>query len=580
VDIRGFGDTAVSNILVLVNDRRVNAIDLSGADLLQIPLEAVERIEVIRGAGSVLYGDNAVGGIVNIVTKKGKGKMSGKLGGSYGSYNAQSGHMELSGSLQPASGHEFSYYFYSQYNDDRGYRDHSDVLSKDFNSRIVYRLWDKLTVDYNVGVHDDTYDLPGGLDESEVQSLGRRGSANQNDVATTTDKYYDIRFDLTPWPEDVYYGHFIVDYNFRDRDVFDSFSGFNTDRNIVTQGITGKYIFDRSLLGRDVDFILGVDYYMHENNILGSGFNTDDLTISKDEFAGYLFLEAETLENLFLNAGTRYHRAKYTFNQRSGAVSFTNQDPSVSVNMVGLKYAYAKGSNLHFNVQQTFRFLATDEWYSTFSGLNTDLDQQTGIQYEMGIKHNFDNKIVVHVTPYWIDNKNEIFFDPTSGFFGSNSNYDKTRRIGVEVGGRGDVLRFFDWPVFDSLEYFVNYTFQNPEFVDGDFDGKNIPLVPRHQAQTGLIAKITRDFRVSLLGRYVGRRFIINDTTNVMPPAKPYYVLDAKFSYQLKRINLFLSVNNLTNEKYASYQIKKTSTTRDIYPQPERNFTFGFDLDF
>lgn len=51
-----------------------------------------------------------------------------------------------------------------------------------------------------------------------------------------------------------------------------------------------------------------------------------------------------------------------------------------------------------------------------FSGLNTNLEQQTGIQYEAGIKHNFDDVALVSVTPYWMVIDNEIFFDPTNGF--------------------------------------------------------------------------------------------------------------------------------------------------------------------
>lgn len=51
VDIRGFGDTASRNILVLINGRRINSIDIATPDLTQIPIEAVERIEIIRGAG-------------------------------------------------------------------------------------------------------------------------------------------------------------------------------------------------------------------------------------------------------------------------------------------------------------------------------------------------------------------------------------------------------------------------------------------------------------------------------------------------------------------------------------------------
>src|SRR3990172_6389395 len=67
VDIRGFGETGVLNTLVLIDGRRVNQVDLSGTDWTQIPLDRVKRIEVIRGGrGSVLYGDNAAGGVINI----------------------------------------------------------------------------------------------------------------------------------------------------------------------------------------------------------------------------------------------------------------------------------------------------------------------------------------------------------------------------------------------------------------------------------------------------------------------------------------------------------------------------------
>jgi outer membrane cobalamin receptor len=69
VDLRGFGESAPYNVLVLVDGRRVNEIDLSGVDWTQIPIENIERIEILRGTGSVLYGDNAVGGVINIITR-------------------------------------------------------------------------------------------------------------------------------------------------------------------------------------------------------------------------------------------------------------------------------------------------------------------------------------------------------------------------------------------------------------------------------------------------------------------------------------------------------------------------------
>ena len=72
VDIRGFGDTSDRNVLILLNGRKLNNVDNLAVDLSMIPLESIDRLEVIRGAGSVLYGDNAVGGVV-----KGTGKAVG-----------------------------------------------------------------------------------------------------------------------------------------------------------------------------------------------------------------------------------------------------------------------------------------------------------------------------------------------------------------------------------------------------------------------------------------------------------------------------------------------------------------------
>ena len=70
VDVRGFGAVGTQNTLLLLDGRRLNDIDLAAVDFTNIPLSSIKKIEIIRGnAGSVLYGDGAVGGVINIVTK-------------------------------------------------------------------------------------------------------------------------------------------------------------------------------------------------------------------------------------------------------------------------------------------------------------------------------------------------------------------------------------------------------------------------------------------------------------------------------------------------------------------------------
>jgi iron complex outermembrane receptor protein len=85
VDMRGFGVTAPSNVLVLVDGRRFNDSDLTGFDFSLIPRNSIDHIEITRGnSGAVLYGDGAVGGVINIVTKNGVGaKPNARIEGAF-----------------------------------------------------------------------------------------------------------------------------------------------------------------------------------------------------------------------------------------------------------------------------------------------------------------------------------------------------------------------------------------------------------------------------------------------------------------------------------------------------------------
>ena len=100
VDVAGFGEQSALNMLVLVDGRRINDVDLSGVDWSQVPLEHVERIEVMRGgSAAVLYGDNASSGVINIITKKGTGKPKINLQAEYGSYDMNKQKVSFSGDV-------------------------------------------------------------------------------------------------------------------------------------------------------------------------------------------------------------------------------------------------------------------------------------------------------------------------------------------------------------------------------------------------------------------------------------------------------------------------------------------------
>ncbi len=578
IDIRGFGDTASRNVLVLVNDRKVNPVDISGPDLLQIPLDTVERIEIIRGTATVLYGDNAVGGVVNIITKEGKGKLSGKISGTYGSFDARGTSAQISGSTK-----HIAYYLYSNYDDNHGYRQNSDVLNKNFQTQLSSKLADWLKVGVNATWHQDEYGLPAGLSGAQIEQLGRRGTRAPSDKAFTKDRAIQSTFDVSPLNEDL--GHLVMDLSYRDRDTYADFvsQGIATKRNSNTLGWTSKYLFDKTILDHEVNLVTGFDYYNADQNIFGSGFSTDDITISKKEYGAYISSAFEIWNHVFMTGGTRYQKNYYTFDVKSGTKAYLKQNPDEHASMVGLKYEYGRASNIFANAQQTFRFLATDEWYDTFNGLNTNLKQQKGIQYEVGLKHNFDDYVTVHVTPYVIKLRNEIFLDPTAGGgFGANNNYDRTLRKGIEVGQTTDVLKFL--PHLEHvhrLNISTGYNYQNPEFDGGAFDGRLIPMVPEHQANAVVTLGILDHYNISLIGTYVGERFAINDTNNTTTPLKAYFTLDGKVVYDSDPFELFIAVNNIFEQKYYSLAIKGTnSNNKDFFPAPERTFTAGMSVKF
>jgi len=165
IDIRGYGEAAPQNVLFLVNGRRVNSIDLSGADLSQIPVDAVERIEVYRGPASVLYGDNAAAGAVNIILKAGEGPPKGWVAATYGSYDTFKPEAMVSGSQN-----QFSYMVFASHLDTGGYRENNGLHANDLLGNFSIEPSDHLKVSLSTGTHADSYGMPGYILLSQLRS--------------------------------------------------------------------------------------------------------------------------------------------------------------------------------------------------------------------------------------------------------------------------------------------------------------------------------------------------------------------------------------------------------------------------
>jgi iron complex outermembrane receptor protein len=583
IDISGYNDAAVSNVLVMLNGRRLNPSDSSGPDLAQIPLETIERIEISRGGASVLYGDNAVGGVVNIITRSGGQGVSGSVFTEMGSY----GRKKLTADVS-AGKKDLGVYVFGGTERTNGYRVNNAYQASDGQVRLNWKALELLSLGMEAGWHEDDYGLPSGLSVAQLGTLGRRGSRTPSDFADTRDRYIRFTSDWKPLDPDGEFGTISLEYAHRDRDTYGFYYYTSPEWEFSKTGILNdtaklKYKIEKDIAGRKASLTTGVDVISDRSHVLDqyNPWSYQDVNIAKKEQGYYFLAQYDVLEKLTADIGARHEKAEYVFISNDAGTK-NQTKPTANVWGGGLKYAYAPGSNVFMRVDETFRFLNTDEVFSRWTGLDTTLRQQTGIDYRAGVKHAFGDVAEVRATPFMVLNKDEIFLDPTVSP-GYNRNYGHTRRIGMDLGQTlhlAPVLKIGGWKAADIN---LDYTFLDAKFKGGTFDGKRLPLTPRDQVALGVNLATQAGWSMNLTGRWLGAQYGINDEANRRPRLKSFAVLDTRLGYVLGHgWDVFAGVNNLLDKRYYDYVVfgAGASTNIDYYPAIGRNYVAGMKYKF
>ena len=564
VDIRGFGETGPLNTLVLVDGRRVNEIDLSGVDWTQIPLDQIERIEIVRGSGSVLYGDNAVGGVINIITKKPEKPFSADGNIQVGSYQYHKESSSVSGKWGPLSA-----ILNAGYTGTEGYRNNGFLRARDIGGKIIYDLSDHLSLRLSGSFHSDDSGLPGGLPEP-VFELNRRATLSPSDKAETDDGYanFGVKAKLGD------FGRVEGDLSYRHREVADFFRSFSFEdkRNLDTWGFTPKYILEKPLWIFPNKLISGFDFYDSDSDVFSEStfFGPNRLEVKKRSTGLYLLDELSLLEELILSLGYRHEWVKYDLFQEVPMAKDRLRDSEPAWN-AGLDFLFGKRSSAFLSVKRSFRYPVSDELIQFFPvfQVNPNIKAQTGYHYEGGIRYSLTDQIEGNLTLFWIDTRDEIFFNPLTF---SNENLSKTRRQGIEVG---KTFRPFPW-----LLVWGNYGYTLPRIRSSSFSGNDIPGVPRHKGSIGTDLSPGKGFQFNARANFVGSRHFISDFSNQVGRLDGYYTLDAKISYTWKGFKAFAGVNNILNHKYSEFGVINAIGTPFFYASPERNFIGGISYIF
>ena len=569
VDLRSFGETAPLNTLVLVDGRRINQADLSGSDWSLIPLDRVKKIEIIRGGrGSVLYGDNASGGVINIITKEGDALKTGaEISG--GSYNTFKGNAFVSGTQN-----KLSYALSGSYLTSDGYRDNSNTEAKDVGLNLGYYQNDIVKWNLSSGYHKDSTGLPGAIKASEFAAGASRTDSLQPDDFADVEDYY-----VKGGPEIFFLSDskFKMDISFRKRNSlsFASFDAgsFTGETDIKTFAVSPQIIFKEKVGGVDNRLLVGFDYTdvvedINNSSIFFGTLSTGMFELKKINCGYYIHDEIKPWENFSISGGYRYDRAEFKFKPSAP----DNNTMSEDLFTAGANYNFHDNSSIYFSFARSFRYPVLDEIFNFFTNtIDTTLIPQISDNYEFGIRYYFTESLFANVNIFRIDTKNEIIYNPNSF---SNENLDgKTRRDGFE---------FSVTKTFDKVTLSGNYTFTDATILNGQFENKSFPNVPRHKAALSGLFTLGKGFSLTVDGIYVGERPFISDFSNDFENQEDYYIVNTKLKYQWKKITAFLNINNITDEEYSEYGGISTFpiTEPGFFPSPKINFLAGISADF
>lgn len=564
VSMRGFADTANANTLILVDGRRLNNTDIASPDLNSISLKDVERIEVIQGSSSVLYGDQAVGGVINVITKLGY-HAENYVGVNAGSYSHNSSVVHVDEQF----GHGFSVRFSGEIRDSEGYREHNELKYSNYFAGLEQQF---ATGKWFVELQSTDEDLhtPGALFLGEA-GVDRRQSRTEylNDYIETRTGVFraGLKLELgSNWK-------FEGEWTYRDSDgeFLQSFRNFAsttlTEQDRRVQSFNPRLIGNHDIGGRDITTTLGFDYeesrYRFSNK---SGWQRGDQQTS----GLYGQVIYPVLDNLDISGGLRFSRVMNQL-QDGGAFGSTFAVPtdindSLSAREIGLIYRPNRLWKLYWRIAENFRFAKLDEY---IDGVNkaTIINNQDGKSFEVGFDYRKD-AWDISMQAYELELDDEIAYDPTAF---DNINLDRTRRKGLLAG--------IGYRLSPSTSTGLDVNLISAKVLAGKFAGNRVPMVAKYSARIWARHRFDRHWSMAAEWYGIGDRVYSGDFNQQLDQLNGYRVVNMNATYERNGWIVDFRMNNLLNEKYADFGAR-SGTNESIQPSPERNVSFNVRYRF
>lgn len=569
VDMGGFGESASRHVAVLVDGRRLNPIDLGSVRWSTIALDQIAQIEILHGSGAVLYGDNAMGGVINIITKEAEASsyLAGEL--SRGSHGASK--EKVKGNVQYKRGRAYLEY---DHQDTDGYRDRSASDRESVFGKISYDIDPQTYVWADLSVSSVSYQLPGALTEAQMEA-DRTQAGNPADEGSDDSVSFSLGMKRTVGDGGELSVNLSRQQEDRDSDMASWFSFMTIDTE--TSSFNTQYSLAGALANLDNHLVMGLDYYDVDYGAWSGAFKgaqTNRFDHQKRSTGLYIKDDLMLTKDILLSAGARYEMPKMELQSDVGSITRAEMDESEWAWDLGAAYLFENGSKIYGRLYRSFRYPAVDEFTNVSSGaVNGDLRQETALGYEAGVHMAAGNNASVDFRLYEMRLDDEIAW-MGDWMTGQNENLDETRHVGAELSARYQPL--------NVLELYGSVTYTKAEFTSGIYDGNEIPLIPHWKTTAGIRYIPRDDLQLGLIYNHVGKRYFGGDADNVLNKFPEHQTVDLSLTYQYsEQVELYVNGTNIFNEEYSDYGwYSNWSSEYNYYPMPEAVYWAGIRVRF
>ncbi|MGL4788888.1 TonB-dependent receptor family protein [Cetobacterium sp.] len=565
IDMRGQGTKAAENVQVLIDGISTGSLDSSHGrmPINTVPVENIEKIEVIPGGGAILYGSGTRGGVINIITKSGAGYKGGSVSSEFTSFGTKKGDVSFGTTVG-----DFGVGINYTKNDYKGFRDGDESDSEFFEGSLKYKIDENQNITLKYSRYDENATSPERLTKEQLSDPTQSGLTSSKDLAML----------------DVVKDEFNLKYENKINDNLKlDILSFYQESDIETVGTKGsgrieledkKVGFKPKLqlkYGENNEIVFGYDFISQEmNRVTGSSTNYNLSDFTKMTNSGFV-LNRNRFGKIEFTQGFRYERADYDLKRKDNTrnldekITKENYAAEATVN-----YLYSDTGNVYAKIERGFRSPLPPEMANTQDYSLSKADSETYLTYELGAK-DYILGSYVNGAVYYTETDNEIARVAIPGtFYFDYYNIGKTKRYGAELSAE---------QYFGKLTVRESYALIKTEILESansKLEGKEISDVPTNKLSLGLSYEVTPKFTVLTETVYTSAYYINDENTG--GKQNENVVTNVTFNYNpTETLKLYTGVRNLFNEKYYN-SIKSDGKYFD--PAAERSFYAGFKYNF